>query len=335
MRSGQRLLATMVLVSLVLIPAPPASAKLDKSFANGVFKITGGPAADSIEIICDGANNVALNGMNAFMSCPEVSRIVVDGGGGKDSIDLDGVDPADFTSLTRTTLMGGAGNDVLAGSQGRNTFVGGLGNDVLIGGPNDDKVGGGPGEDMIYLQTDGTLTLTDSSAFSAAVGLDAISGIEAYAVFASGSAPVTVDATSVTHLVWMADGPANDTFYGGLGNDVFLPGLGADNFDGGPGKDRVISHVSNDQQVFDTALVDGSGFVDMLSSVERATLEDDSGDHTLDASSFSGSVELKGGAGSDTLLGGPKADTLIGGPGTDTCTSGPGKDTLKGCEIGS
>jgi Ca2+-binding RTX toxin-like protein len=74
-------------------------------------------------------------------------RIVVRGGGGNDSLRVDGRFGA-FTRAERTTLDGGSGNDALSGGRMAETLRGGRGND-RIAGAGSDRVSGGRGSDRL------------------------------------------------------------------------------------------------------------------------------------------------------------------------------------------
>lgn len=53
--------------------------------------------------------------------------------------------------LQGVTLLGGAGDDVLVGTEAEDYLVGGAGDDVLIGGAGDDGINGGAGHDLLLL----------------------------------------------------------------------------------------------------------------------------------------------------------------------------------------
>ncbi len=76
--------------------------------------------------------------------------------------------------------------------------------------------------------------------------------------------------------------------------------------------------------------VNGAVATDTLANIHLADLTGGSGDNTLDASVFSGSVVLSGGAGNDVLVGSVGADTLRGGAGNDSLTGGLGNDIVDG-----
>jgi Ca2+-binding RTX toxin-like protein len=75
------------------------------------------------------------------------------------TIDLTGITPADFVSLTQLAVDTGGGNDtvrgsvfgdVLFGNGGNDTIYGGMGNDKLYGSMGDDRLYGGKGNDWMY-----------------------------------------------------------------------------------------------------------------------------------------------------------------------------------------
>jgi hypothetical protein len=90
----------------------------------------------------------------------------VDGGDGND--DLEGIG----------SLSGGAGDDILKGTDGGAQLDGGDGNDLVVGGQGDDILDGGPGDDLL-IGNDGSDTLLGNT------GLDRID--------ASGDGPKSVD----------------------------------------------------------------------------------------------------------------------------------------------
>ena len=72
-----------------------------------------------------------------------VSRIVIDGGAGSDSLTA-------FHLSKPVTLNGGDGNDYLGGGNGADTLNGGAGNDRLYGNAGDDTLDGGAGRDYMF-----------------------------------------------------------------------------------------------------------------------------------------------------------------------------------------
>jgi Ca2+-binding RTX toxin-like protein len=95
--------------------------------------------------VSGGSAGVAVSiGGNALAGSPfrGVAKVVVNAGGGNDRIDL--------SRLTlNATANGGAGDDVLIGSDGDDVLNGEAGDDALDGGAGDDHLIGGDGNDTL------------------------------------------------------------------------------------------------------------------------------------------------------------------------------------------
>ena len=77
--------------------------------------------------------------------------IILDGGGGNDTLSAD------------STLLGGAGNDLLLGAASNDVLDGGDGDDVFVGGGGTDAVSGGSGADSILVQGTGIADTIDAT----------------------------------------------------------------------------------------------------------------------------------------------------------------------------
>ncbi len=253
-----------------------------------------------------------------------VRSLKLTGGSGNDSINLSGLSPSLYTRLVGVTLNGGAGNDVIQGSDWNETISGGTGNDVL---------GGGPGTDLLLESGDVNFTLTDTSL--AGLGADILSEIETVSLtggnknntfnasgFTQGS--VTLVGGGGNDLLQGSDaadllsgGAGNDILQGNSGNDTLTGDAGNDSFDGGADNDRIVE-IGNVNLTLSAAGLLGLGtdtFVE--DSIEEASLTGGAGNNALAVNGFTGAVTLSGGAGSDTLTGGLGDDSLDGGAGTD------------------
>jgi Ca2+-binding RTX toxin-like protein len=136
---------------------------------------TGDAALDTVTVDGTGGNDlvtvasaggaVSITGLPAQVTITHGElddEIVVNGGGGSDTIDASGLQSGN----PHLTLDGGAGNDTLTGGQdgdlifggdghdllrggaGSDTLDGGTGNDTITGGAGDDVIGGGDGADI-------------------------------------------------------------------------------------------------------------------------------------------------------------------------------------------
>ena len=84
----------------------------------------------------------------------------INGLGGDDIIDL--TSPNYSLAGQVITINGGAGNDVIWGSDATETLIGGDGNDILFGGSGNDTLTGGSGADTFeFTRTAGSDTITD------------------------------------------------------------------------------------------------------------------------------------------------------------------------------
>ena len=245
-------------VSVTLLPPPcasPAPGCLDGHTNDG--QTNGGQVGENdtviaVENVIGGSGNDTLVGNSAAN--------VLRGGGGNDSLDggsgadvLDGgagIDSATYRARTTDltvrldnlandgeageadnlinteTVLGGNGNDLLAGSKFRDTLSGGPGNDTLLGLDQDDVLEGGPGTDT----TDGgngndTITYADHTA-PVTVSLDDIAN--------DGQAGENDNARDIQNVI------------GGTGNDVLVGNALNNVLRGLPGDDRLFGLDGND-----------------------------------------------------------------------------------------
>ncbi|MDB5299554.1 MAG: type secretion target repeat protein, partial [Phycisphaerales bacterium] len=122
--------------------------------------VAGGDAADVI-IVAKGTGNgtfvVTINGVSqGQFTAPTgsaISRLVVYGNGGDDTITIDAklkdVPALLYGGDGNDTLNAGTGNTLLDGGDGNDKLNGGAGNDLLIGGAGIDTLSGGSGDDVL------------------------------------------------------------------------------------------------------------------------------------------------------------------------------------------
>jgi Ca2+-binding RTX toxin-like protein len=119
---------------------------------------TGDGAVDTVTVDGTGGNDhvtvssangtVTMTGLPAEVTITHGELddgIVVNGGGGNDTIDASGLQ----SDASRLTLDGGAGNDTLTGGENGDLIFGGDGHDLLKGGAGVDTIDGGIGDDTI------------------------------------------------------------------------------------------------------------------------------------------------------------------------------------------
>jgi Ca2+-binding RTX toxin-like protein len=266
-----------------------------------------------------------------------------------------------LADLQQAELTGGASGNVLdasgfsggvllRGEGGDDQLVGGAAEDILIGGPGDDVLRGGQGDDVYRFDVDEVLGAdTVDELPGGANGIDHLDFSETTTV------GISVDLSLTTAQVvrpgnltlTLTDGSSVEMVTGGDGDDVlvgnglsntFVGGSGSDGFFGNGGlADTVYEERDADFLVEDTELTItgfGAGLgtteVDSLSGIHRVWLRGGDGNNVMDATAFSGRVQLEGLAGNDSLYGGAHDDVLVGGSGVDFLRGNGGDDLLEG-----
>lgn len=122
---------------------------------DGTLAVTGGNRDDRLALGLQAGNPTVLqvdvgDDGSADFDIPraEITRLIVDGGNGDDSLRIDESNGV-FSDVIPTTIDGGNGNDRLVGGSGAVTLRGGNGDDVLAGGAGAETLLGGNGNDSI------------------------------------------------------------------------------------------------------------------------------------------------------------------------------------------
>jgi len=179
---------------------------------NDVVRVDGDATSQIWQFTAGGIN---LNGdLDEDITLPPTGTVKLYGLGGNDVINASGyarVCARNFPRACTLRLYGGAGADVLTGSQGGDVLIGNGGNDTFDGGAGHDLIRGGPGAD----------TMKGGS------GDDVFSGDDGDDVLYGGSGNDDLDG-----------GAGVDEYHGNLGDDVFynLDGV-AESVDCGEGID--------------------------------------------------------------------------------------------------
>lgn len=274
------------------------------------------PALAGVTVdVGDGNNSVTFNSIENAAG-PAVTVLA---GDGNDSLRASSVGRAVslFSDGGNDTLVGGSGNDTLNGGEGDDTLTGGLGNDQIIG---------GNGTNTLYESADANFSVGNGTT-SGDLGTDTFSNI-ALALLVGGAGSNTISAAGFTGQATINGGGGNDNLTGSSQNDVLTGGDGNDAINGGGGNDTLIE-TGNVNFVLGASTMTGLGS-DTFASIEFAVLTGGSGNNTLDASGFGGSVTLFGGAGNDILKGGAGNDSLLGEAGNDTLSGNGGTNSLNG-----
>lgn len=232
----------------------------------------------------------------------------IDGGGGDDTLIVNGTDDEDEFEVSATTLrnLQSDRDDSIAGLEcfefylglgsnkvdasagpGRYTVYGDSDADELVGGELDDLLDGG----------DGTNVLVGNA------GADALNG-----------------------------GTGVDSIDGGEGNDTLVPGSETNMLLGGAGLDTLILAGSSEADLLtigaSTLELDGS--LSTFQTLDLIRFSADDGNDEIAAADASVALEISGGAGDDAISGGSGSDRLYGEGGDDDVSGGPGADTIEG-----
>src|SRR5262245_58391888 len=143
---ARRLALTAALAAAGAVALPSAaSANVSQDVNGSTLNVSSDSAADTI-ILSAVNGSIAVNGTATTLPADGNAQIVIDGGGGDDTVDASPLAAANYGSLTikggdgADLLTGGAGNDTLSGDGGDDTLVGFKGNDVVSGGDGNDTM---------------------------------------------------------------------------------------------------------------------------------------------------------------------------------------------------
>jgi Ca2+-binding RTX toxin-like protein len=218
-------------------------------------------------------------------------------------------------------VIGGAGDDVLIGTDGNDWMSGGAGHDVAFGGAGNDWMSGGAGRDQLSGGTgdDQIYGGADEDVLDGGDGDDLLDGGEASDVLLAGAGD---------DALFGADG--DDVLAGGDGNDQMSGGAGIDHLSGDAGHDIMFGNDGADLMLGGDGrdVLDGGAGADALyGGADADVLAGDAGDDVL--SGDQGDDLLRGDDGHDRLFGALGADALFGGTGDDTIDGGEDGDQAR------
>ncbi len=259
------------------------------TFSGGTLNLVGTAGNDSFQVVEENglisvvgqkitANGKAYAGINSAL----VKAIYSNLGSGNDFLDASGL-----SSAIPLTVIGGDGDDYIAGGPGSNSLYGRDGNDTLIGGDGKDKLYGEGGDDVIQ-------GLGGNDFISGGAGDDEIDG-------GDGNDTINGDA-------------GDDSILGGAGNDKIDGGAGDDEIDGGDGNDTIYGGAGNDSANggLGNDLIFGDDGTDFLHG--------DDGNDTV--AGGAGADFVYGDDGNDTLFPGSLTDIVDGGSGDNVIDDG-------------
>ncbi|MCY2998440.1 MAG: LEPR-XLL domain-containing protein, partial [Planctomycetota bacterium] len=268
-----------------------------------------------------------------------------------------------LTSIEKAVLTGGFGNNtidasgfagpvLLFGQSGDDTLIGGNLDDIFTGGDGKDTIQGNGGRDTVVEEADVNFILVggpDSATLDMAEGNNEVVTVSLTGTVTGGSFKLTFDGQTTEAIPFDAGAPRVKsalTALSNLGdNDVRVEQATASD----PWRITFVGARKGSNQADVTALGNGligggsiltavsqganpADWLNQIAGIELVRLTGGWSDNILDASGFTGDVELYGEDGNDTLLGGSGADKLYGGLGNDTLTGNGSADELNANE---
>ncbi len=310
-----------------------ASDPLGVTLAKGLLAVNGSKFDDQIVVSYNGSGYVITNGSWTVTKTGVISKLIVNGKAGNDSVTIQ-------TSVTiPTTLLGDIGNDTLAASNSNTSLNGGAGDDSLTGGDGNDILAGDAGNDVIVTGA-GNHTVSGGLGddnITAGDGNDVLNGDAGNDIIVAGNGNNTLNGAAGNDS--LTGGTGTDSLTGGLGNDTMSGGSGIDtlNYADHTVKQGIIISLNGqttggmvgetDSLAGDFEIVYGSAGNDSITGSDNNDyIYGVAGNDTLVGGD--GNDRIDGGAGNDSISGEDGNDTLIGAAGNDLMDGGAGEDLL-------
>ncbi len=307
---------------------------------NDVIKVFGQSTSTSVVGLPAIINITGSEGAN--------DSLIVHALGGDDGIDAATL-PAGVIKLTED---GGAGNDMLQGSQGNDMLLGGDGNDVIQGNQGADIAFMGAGDDIFQWNPgDGSDTVEGQDGNDQILFFGANVG-ENFDFSANGSrvrffrdvGNVTMDLNGTERIELRTLGGADTVTVNDLtGTDLtqIEIALRGPNGGGDVQSDAIIVNATQGADNFGVAGDTGGlrvfglhtaiNIFDQDPALDQLTLNGLGGNDVIDARSLKADsviLTINGGDGDDTINGSDGNDLIVGGRGNDVALMGPGDDTF-------
>jgi Ca2+-binding RTX toxin-like protein len=123
-----------------------------------------------------------------------------------------------------------------------------------------------------------------------------------------------------------------DSITAGDGDDeVLATPADGDSVDGGAGRDVLSTDIASDVAISDDAFTFGTDEI-AVTSVEDLEVASSDAPETIDARTYSGTLELRTHDGDDVVFGGNTRNHISTGPGDDEITGGEGRDVISSGE---
>ncbi|THD82419.1 hypothetical protein E7811_15360 [Aliigemmobacter aestuarii] len=323
-------------------------------------RISGGSGNDTLNGRGGADKLVGGAGNDVYIVDNTKEKILEEAGGGEDEIrttlgsytlganleNLRYTGTGDFTGTGNelaNQIIGGDGNDFLAGLLGADRLTGGSGRDTLDGGAGVDTMSGGTGNDTYLVDNtndvieelagEGDRDIVRSTANVYTLG----DNVETLLFIGTGDFTGTGNGAANS----IVSGGGDDSLVGLQGADLLSSGDGSDTLDGGAGVDTMSGGDGNDTYRVDNTNdriteLPGEGSDTVRSTANVYTLSSHienlvfagTGDFTGTGNDLTNYIV--GDVGNDTLLGLQGDDRLVAGAGDDRLDGGAGVDTLDG-----
>jgi Ca2+-binding RTX toxin-like protein len=294
----------------VLVAASSAGATVEPPVVidSGLI-VTSDDGADTITLGVAGGF-ITVNGAATTLAADNNAQVIVNAGGGNDTVDATGLGT---TSYDKATINGGDGDDLLTGGARNDVLHGGAGEDRVAGFKGLDRLDGGEGNDVL-VWNNGDASDRDEGG----VGIDEVEVNGAPTAGDEMNAKPIVDEPGWvllerSNLVkFVIELQAERLTVNGLGGiDQFAPnpeaptglaGLTALTLNGGSAGDQLVGGDGADQ-------VNGGSGIDAVGGGE-------------------GPDQVNGGDETDLIEGGGGDDRIVGGTGSDALFADAGDDTI-------
>ena len=278
------------------------------------------------------AGFITVNGAATTLAADTNAQIVVNAGGGNDTVDATALGATNYGAIT---INGGDGDDLLSGGANKDVVHGDGGEDRVLGFKGSDLLDGGEGNDVLVWNNGDGSDRDEGGAGTDEVEVNGSPTVGDQFVAGPEPAEAGVVLFKRTNLVeFEIESLAERLTVNGLGGtDQFTPdpaaptglaGLTGLTLNGGSGGDRLVGSDGGDQ-------INGGSGADALGGGEGAD-QISGGDENDVIEGDGGDDRLVGGTGSDTLAGNSGDDAIVwnNGDGSDPVNEGgPGFDTVE------
>ena len=246
---------------------------------------------------------------------------------------------------------GGAGADVLRGTDGDDELNGGAGDDWLIGSAGADALRGGAGSDVLtyrFSDVGVEVRLHAGVARGGDAAGDTFAGRQTIEYVDAAGNTRAVTAPDIEHLVGSAHNDVlvgasggnrlyglggDDELVGGDGDDWLSGGAGADALHGGAGADALSGGAGEDVAVYTDSAVGVIVYLHLATAWRGAAAGDTfTGMQTVEYVDAAGATQQVAAPDIEHLVGSQQGDTLVGAAGSNRLFGLGGNDALDGRE---